>query len=147
MRLTVYTDYSLRMLIYLATRDDGLSTIAEVARSYGISEHHLTKVAHQLGRAGYISTQRGKGGGLRLARPAGEIGLGEVVRQTEPDLALVPCFGSAEAPAGAPCPIVPACGLRGVLGEALQAFMAVLDRYTLADLVKRRVELRSLLAN
>ena len=146
MRLTVYTDYSLRMLIYLATRDDGLATIAEVARSYGISEHHLTKVAHQLGRAGYISTLRGKGGGLRLARSADEIGLGEVVRQTEPDMALVPCFGSAEAPAGAPCPIVPACGLRGVLGEALQAFMAVLDRYTLADLVQRRVELRSLLA-
>ena len=146
MRLTVYTDYSLRMLIYLATRDDGLATIAEVARSYGISEHHLTKVAHQLGRAGYISTLRGKGGGLRLARPTGEIGLGEVIRQTEPDMALVPCFGSAEAPAGAPCSIVPACGLRGVLGEALQAFMAVLDRYTLADLVQKRVELRSLLA-
>ena len=146
MRLTVYTDYSLRMLIYLATKEDGLATIAEVARSYGISEHHLTKVAHQLGRAGYISTLRGKGGGLRLARPAGEIGLGEVVRQTEPDMALVPCFGSAEAPAGAPCPIVPACGLRGVLDEALQAFMAVLDRYTLADLVQKRVELRSLLA-
>jgi Rrf2 family nitric oxide-sensitive transcriptional repressor len=146
MRLTVYTDYSLRMLIYLATKEDGLATIAEVARSYGISEHHLTKVAHQLGRAGYISTLRGKGGGLRLARPAGEIGLGEVVRQTEPDMALVPCFGTAEAPAGAPCPIVPACGLRGVLGEALQAFMAVLDRYTLADLVQRRAELRGLLA-
>jgi Rrf2 family nitric oxide-sensitive transcriptional repressor len=146
MRLTVYTDYSLRMLIYLGTKEDGLATIAEVARSYGISEHHLTKVAHQLGRAGYIVTLRGKGGGLRLARPAEEIGLGDVVRHTEPDMALVPCFGSAEDPAGAPCPIVPACGLRGVLGEALQAFMAVLDRYTLADLVRRRVELRSLLA-
>ena len=145
MRLTVYTDYSLRMLIYLATKDDGFATIAEVARSYGISEHHLTKVAHQLGRAGYISTLRGKGGGLRLACPAQEIGLGEVVRQTEPDMGLVPCFGSADTAAGAPCPIVPACGLRGVLGEALQAFMAVLDRYTLADLVQRRVELRGLL--
>ena len=146
MRLTVYTDYSLRMLIYLASKEDGLATIAEVARSYSISEHHLTKVAHQLGRAGYISTLRGKGGGLRLARPAGEIRLGAVVRHTEPDMALVPCFGSAEAPAGAPCPIVPVCGLRGVLAEALQAFMAVLDRYTLADLVQRRIELRSLLA-
>ena len=145
MRLTVYTDYSLRMLIYLAARDDGLATIAEVARSYSISEHHLTKVAHRLGRTGYIATLRGKGGGLRLARPAGEIGLGEVVRQTEPDMALVPCFRSAGAPAGATCSIVPACGLRGVLGEALQAFMAVLDRYTLADLVQSRAELRSLL--
>lgn len=146
MRLTVYTDYSLRMLIYLATKEDGLATISEVARSYGISEHHLTKVAHQLGRAGYVATMRGKGGGLRLARPAGEIGLGDVVRQAEPDMALVPCFGSPEAsPTGATCPIVPACGLRGVLDEAIQAFMAVLDRYTLADLVRQRVELRDLL--
>lgn len=145
MRLTVYSDYALRMLIYLAARADGLATIAEVARSYGISEHHLTKVAHQLGRLGYIATVRGKGGGLRLARPAGEIRLGEVVRQTEPDMALVPCFGTAEAPAGAPCPIVPACGLRGVLGEAMQAFLAVLDRYTLADLTRQRAGLRTLL--
>jgi Rrf2 family nitric oxide-sensitive transcriptional repressor len=145
MRLTVYTDYSLRMLIYLATKTDGLATIAEVAQRYGISEHHLTKVAHQLGRAGYVATLRGKGGGLRLARPAREIGLGEVVRQTEPDMALVPCFSSPEAPNGAPCPIAPACGLRGVLGEAMRAFMAVLDRYTLDDLVQQRAELRSLL--
>jgi Rrf2 family nitric oxide-sensitive transcriptional repressor len=93
-----------------------------------------------------MSAAPGKDGGLRLARPAGEIGLGEVVRQTEADTALVPCFGSTEAPAGAPCPIVPACSLRGALGEALQAFMTVLGRYTLADLVQRRVELRSLLA-
>ncbi len=145
MRLTVYSDYALRMLIYLAARADGLATIAEVARSYGISEHHLTKVAHQLGRLGYIATVRGKGGGLRLARAAGEIRLGDVVRQTEPDMAMVPCFGTAEAPAGAPCPIVPACGLRGVLGEAMQAFLAVLDRYTLADLTRQRAGLRTLL--
>jgi len=145
MRLTVYSDYSLRMLIYLAAKADGLATIAEVARSYGISEHHLTKVAHQLGRSGFIATVRGKGGGLRLARPAAEIRLGEVVRQTEPDMALVPCFSTAEAPSGAPCPIVPACGLRGVLGEALQAFLAVLDRYTLADLTQQRAGLRALL--
>lgn len=145
MRLTVYTDYALRMLIYLAAKNDGLATIAEVAGSYGISEHHLTKVAHQLGRSGHIATVRGKGGGLRLARPAGEIKLGEVVRQTEQDMALVPCFNSAEAPAGVPCPIVSVCGLRGVLGEAMQAFLAVLDRYTLADLMQQRAGLRSLL--
>ena len=145
MRLTVYTDYSLRMLIYLAVKDEGLATIGEVADHYGISQHHLTKVAHQLGLAGFIATVRGKGGGLRLARPAREIGLGAVVRHTEPDMALVPCFASAEAPAGLPCPIVPACGLRSVLDEARQAFMAVLDRYNLADLVKQRTGLQALL--
>ena len=141
MRLTVYTDYSLRMLMYLAVKSDGLSTIAEVAEAYGISKAHLTKVAHQLGIAGCVETVRGRGGGLRLARPAREIGLGDVVRRTEPDMALVPCFG----PEQASCPIVPACGLRGALHEARQAFLAVLDRYSLADLVQRRTELAALL--
>lgn len=145
MRLTVYTDYSLRLLIYLAVKAEGLATIGAVAHGYSISEHHLTKVAHQLGRAGFVATMRGKGGGLRLARPAPDIGLGEVVRRTEPDMALVPCFGSAEAPVGHPCPIVPACGLRNVLHEAREAFMAVLDRYTLADLVRQQTGLRRLL--
>ena len=140
-RLTVYTDYSLRMLMYLAVKGDGLATIAEVAGAYGVSKAHLTKVAHQLGLAGYVETVRGKGGGLRLARPAERIGLGDVVRRTEPDMALVPCF----EPAHAPCPIVPACGLRGALYEARQAFLAVLDRYSLADLVQRRAELGVLL--
>ncbi len=142
MRLTVYTDYSLRMLMYLAVKGDGgPATIAEVAGAYGISKAHLNKVAHQLGLAGYVETARGKGGGLRLARPAEEIGLGDVVRRVEPDMALVPCF----EPVHAPCPIVPACGLRGALYEARQAFLAVLDRYSLADLVQRRVELAALL--
>lgn len=141
MRLTVYTDYSLRMLMYLAVKDDGLATIGEVAGAYGISKAHLTKVAHQLGLARYVETVRGKGGGLRLARLAGEIGLGDVVRRTEPDMALVPCFD----PVHAPCVIVPACGLRGALYEARQAFLAVLDRYNLDDLVQRRAELRTLL--
>ncbi len=141
MRLTVYTDYSLRMLMYLAVRSGGRATIAEVADAYGISKAHLTKVAHQLGLAGYVETVRGKGGGLRLARHAGEIGLGDVVRRTEPDMALVPCFG----PVRAPCPIVPACGLRDALHEARQAFLAALDRYSLADLVRRRAELGALL--
>jgi Rrf2 family nitric oxide-sensitive transcriptional repressor len=140
-RLTVYTDYSLRMLMYLAVKDDGLATIGEVAGAYGISKAHLTKVAHQLGLARYVETVRGKGGGLRLARLAGEIGLGDVVRRTEPDMALVPCFD----PVHAPCVIVPACGLRGALYEARQAFLAVLDRYNLDDLVQRRAELRTLL--
>lgn len=142
MRLTVYTDYSLRMLMYLAVKGDGgPTTIAEVAGAYGISKAHLNKVAHRLGLAGYVETARGKGGGLRLARPAEEIGLGDVVRRVEPDMALVPCF----EPVHAPCPIVPACGLRGALYEARQAFLAVLDRYSLADLVRRRAELGALL--
>ena len=142
MRLTVYTDYSLRMLMYLAVKGDGRATIAEVAEAYGISKAHLTKVAHQLGLAGYVETIRGKGGGLRLARPAEEIGLGDVIRRTEPDMALVPCFEPVHAPC---CPIVPACGLRGALYEARQAFLAVLDRHSLADLVQRRAELGVLL--
>ena len=141
MRLTVYTDYSLRMLMYLAVKSDGRATIAEVAAAYGISKAHLTKVAHQLGLAGYVETVRGKGGGLSLARAAAGIGLGDVVRRTEPDMALVPCF----EPVHGSCQIVPACGLRGALYEARQAFLAVLDRYSLADLVQRRVELAALL--
>lgn len=142
MRLTIYTDYSLRLLMYLAVKGGSLATIGEVADAYGIAKNHLTKVAHQLGLAGYVETVRGKGGGLRLAKPAQAIGLGEVVRRAEPDTALVPCF----EPVCAPCPIVPACGLRGALHEARQAFLAVLDRYTLADLVGRRTELRALLS-
>ncbi len=141
MRLTVYTDYSLRMLMYLAVQGDGRATIAEVAAAYRISKAHLTKVAHQLGLAGYVETVRGKGGGLRLARPSREISLGEVVRHTEPDMELVPCFG----PSHASCPIVPACGLKGALHEARQAFLAVLDRYSLTDLVQQQAELRTLL--
>lgn len=143
MRLTVYTDYSLRMLMYLAVKGEGgsVATIAEVAGAYAISKAHLNKVAHRLSLAGFVETTRGKGGGLRLARPATAIGLGEIVRRVEPDLALVPCF----EPVCAPCPIVPACGLRGALHEARQALLAVLDRYSLSDLVERRAELGALL--
>lgn len=145
MRLTVYTDYSLRMLIYLAAKGGELATIGEIADSYRISQHHLTKVAHQLGLAGFLATVRGKGGGLRLARPPEQINVGDVVRRTEPDMALVPCFGTAEAPAGAPCCIAPACGLIPVLDEARAAFMAVLDRHTIADLMQQRSALQRLL--
>jgi Rrf2 family transcriptional regulator, nitric oxide-sensitive transcriptional repressor len=140
-RLTVYTDYSLRMLMYLAVKSDGRATIAEVAAAYGISKAHLTKVAHQLGIAGYVGTVRGKGGGLRLAQPPEEIGLGDVVRRTEPDMALAPCFG----PVHAPCPIVSACVLRCAFHEARQAFLAALDRFSLADLTRRQAEVAALL--
>src|SRR5665811_2273370 len=141
-RLTVYTDYSLRLLMYLALKEDGLATIAEVAQSYGISKNHLMKVAHQLGVAGYIETVRGRSGGLRLAKPAKVIGLGQVVRRTEPDLAIAPCF----KPIDARCQIQPSCVLRGALQRAQAAFTDVLDDYSLSDLVKPRARLRTLLS-
>ena len=142
MRLTVYTDYALRMLIYLALKDDGLATIEEIAQSYGISKNHLMKVAHQLGLAGYVDTVRGRHGGLRLAKPAKAIGLGEVVRHTEPDMAIVMCF----EPVNADCAILPSCVLRKALARARSAFIDVLDEYTLSDLVRPRVPLQTLLA-
>lgn len=142
MRLTVYSDYALRLLMYLAVKEDELATIAEIAEAYGISKNHLTKVAHELGLAGYVETVRGRGGGLRLARASERIFLGEVVRHTEPDMALVPCF----APVDDDCVIERCCVLRKALQRASDAFLAVLDGYTLADLTKPRTALRSLLA-
>jgi Rrf2 family nitric oxide-sensitive transcriptional repressor len=142
LRLTVYSDYALRLLMYLAVKDDGLATIAEVAKAYGISKNHLMKVAYQLGQAGFVETVRGRGGGLRLAKPLEAITLGEVVRQTEPDMALVPCF----APIDASCVILPCCALRTALKRATAAFIEVLDAYTLKDLAKPRSALRALLA-
>jgi Rrf2 family nitric oxide-sensitive transcriptional repressor len=141
MRLTVYSDYALRVLMYLAVKQDGLATIAEIAESYDISENHLMKVAHQLGVAGYVETVRGRGGGLRLAKPVGTIGLADVVRYTEPDMAIVSCF----KPVDAPCTIRPCCVLRRALEQARDAFMAVLEDYTLDDLVKPRARLAGLL--
>ena len=142
MRLTVYTDYSLRVLMYLAVHAEPRPTIAQIATSYGVSRNHLMKVVHALGLAGYIETVRGKGGGLRLARRPEDIGLGEVVRRTEPDLALVPCFD----PEGGGCAITPACRLRSALHQAQAAFLKVLDGYSLADLVENRAALEALLA-
>jgi Rrf2 family transcriptional regulator, nitric oxide-sensitive transcriptional repressor len=141
-RLTVYTDYSLRVLMFLALRGDKLATIAEIAKAYGISKNHLMKVVYQLGLAGYLTTVRGKGGGLRLARPPQDIVLGEVVRHTEPDMALVPCF----VPDDTSCTIFPSCALRGALSEARDAFLAALDRRTLTDLVRPRAPLQKLLS-
>jgi Rrf2 family nitric oxide-sensitive transcriptional repressor len=141
-RLTVYTDYALRLLMYLAVKEDGLATISEVARSYGISKNHLMKVAHELGSAGYIETVRGRRGGLRLAKAVDSIRLGEVVRRTEPDMALVTCF----KPLDGPCTIKPCCVLRGALQRAHDAFVEVLDGYSLGDLIRPRARLRSLLA-
>ena len=142
MRLTVYTDFSLRVLMFLALKGDGLATIAEIAKAYGISKNHLMKVAHQLGVAGYVETVRGKGGGLRLARQPQDIVIGEVVRRTEPDMALVPCF----VPNDTSCTILPSCALRGALSGARNAFLSALDGHTLADLVRPRTPLRKLLS-
>lgn len=142
MRLTTYTDYALRLLMYVAVKDDGLATISDVAAGYGISKNHLMKVAHQLGVAGYVETVRGRSGGLRLAKPARAIGLGDVVRDTEQDRALVPCFD----PADRSCAIRSCCTLRRALEKASAAFIETLDGFTLADLVKPRTPLRTLLA-
>lgn len=132
MRLTVYTDYALRVLMYLGLKSDELSTIEEVAEAYGISRTHLMKVVHRLGRAGYIETVRGRNGGLRLGPRPEDINIGGVVRHAEEDLALVECFPGGQGR----CVISPACALKPVLGEAMDAFFAVLDGYTLADLLK-----------
>ena len=140
MRLTAHTDYSLRVLMRLALRPRALDTIAEIASAYAISEHHLMKVVHELGLAGYVETVRGRGGGLRLAKKAADISVGEVVRKMEPDLGLVACFRKDES-----CTISSACVLASVLDEALQGFLGVLDRYTLADLVSRPKQLLQLL--
>lgn len=141
MRLTVYSDYSLRLLMYLAVRPERLSTIQEVATAYGISSNHLMKVVHQLGMAGYIETVRGRSGGMRLGRRADEIGLGEVIRHTEPDLHIVPCF----EPENHSCPLRGACRLKNALDRARLAFLGVLDEYTLADLVATPGPVRAML--
>jgi len=130
MRLTMMTDYALRLLIYVAQHPERLCTISEVAGAYGISEAHLTKITHQLGLAGWLETVRGKGGGMRLAAAPAEINLGAVVRSIEPDFALVACLSGDTT-----CRLTGNCGLTGIISEALQSFMARLDRHTLADLV------------
>lgn len=130
MRLSLQSDYSLRLLMHLAVNPDRLVTIGEVATRFRISRNHLMKVAYLLGKEGLIETVRGRSGGLRLARKAESIGVGDVLRRMEGDMRLVDCF-SGEPGA---CLISGACRLKGVLHEALDAFLAVLDRYTLADL-------------
>lgn len=141
MRLTVYTDYTIRLLIHLAVQGDRAATIQEVAQRYNISRNHLMKVASRAVQAGYIESTRGRGGGLRLARPASQIRLGEVLRVTEDDWDLVECFD----PTKNRCTITKACGLRPILAEALDAYFAVLDHYTLADAVSQRKPLVQLL--
>ena len=141
MKLTAFTDYSLRVLMYLAARPGNLATIGEVAAAYGVSEHHLVKVVHFLGRHGWLRNVRGKGGGLELGLEPARIGLGQVVRQTEGQDLVAECFGDHAGD----CCIAPTCRLRGVLLEAVTAFHAALDRYTLADVVSNRDQLAKVL--
>ncbi|MEQ9546803.1 MAG: Rrf2 family transcriptional regulator [Marinobacter sp.] len=131
MHITRYTDYSMRVLIYLAVQSDRLATIQEIADSYDISKNHLMKVVHQLNKKGYIETIRGKKGGIRLHLAPEEINVGVLVRETEQDMNIVECFSSGNA-----CRITPVCGLKSMFAEALKAFLETLDKYTLADVVQ-----------
>lgn len=133
MKLTFYSDYSLRLLMYVSMKRETLVTIQEVADAYGISKNHLMKVAFELGRKGFLETVRGRGGGLRLARAPEKIGVGEVVRAMEEDFTMVECFD----PKANQCVITGPCRLRGALSRALKAYFAVLDEYTLADLAEQ----------
>jgi Rrf2 family nitric oxide-sensitive transcriptional repressor len=136
MRLTLWTDYALRTLIFVSAKDGQLATIEEIARSFDVSKTHLMKVVNQLGQLGYLETIRGKRGGIKLGRPPSEIVVGAVVRETEDDLAVMGCLGSAGF-----CRIEECCVLRGALRQATQSFLATLDGYTLADLVRPRARL------
>ena len=139
MKLTDFTDYCLRVLIYLATTPSR-ATVAEIATAFDISEHHLTKVVHFLGKTGWVETVRGKGGGLMLAKAPSEIRVGAVIRATEGTPRPAQCFAEEGA-----CAIDGACRLKGVLREAVDAFYEVLDRYTLADLTRNRQTLARIL--
>jgi Rrf2 family nitric oxide-sensitive transcriptional repressor len=139
MHLTQYTDYSLRVLIYLGHKPGEITTISELAEFYGISRNHLMKVVHHLGLAGYVQTLRGKRGGIKLACAPEEIVIGQVVRATEPNFDLLECFNREHDH----CVITRSCSLKPALFAARNAFLGTLDRYTLADAVKQRPEKRA----
>ena len=135
MRLTRYTDYSLRVLIHLALHDERLCSIGEISRTYDLSHNHLMKVVNALAHEGFIETVRGRAGGMRLARSADLITVGEVVRKTEEGFQLADCSG---------CALAPACGLTGVLAQGMQAMMTVFESFTIADLLSDRATMRRL---
>lgn len=142
MHLKKYTDYALRVLIYTASKNEGeLSRKKEISEVFNISENHLGKIIHELNKLSLIETIRGRAGGIKLAKPPEEINVGEVVRAMEDDFHLLECFDGATNY----CVITPACKLRGVLYEALQAFLKVLDAYTLKDLLANQEELKELM--
>ena len=141
MELSRFTDYALRVLIYAASREGEKITLAELTQVYRISHHHLVKIVHFLGKEGYLHNRRGRSGGIVLGRKAEEIGVGEVIRKTETHLNLVECFDQENSF----CRISPACRLRGIVAEARDAFLKVLDSYTVADLSANRKALLRLL--
>lgn len=140
MRLTLHTDFALRVLIQVGLNEGGLTTISDIAGSFGISKHHLMKVVNDLSQKGYLDTIRGRNGGIRLRREASEINVGQVVRDTEDRLDVIGCLSEKGY-----CRIERACVLRDALQEATEAFLAVLDARTLADLIKPHKALASLL--
>jgi Rrf2 family nitric oxide-sensitive transcriptional repressor len=142
MQLTQYTDFALRTLIALGVSPGERSTVSDVSRAYDISRHHLVKVVGRLAELGYVETVRGKGGGMRLARRPQHIGVGEVVRAMEAELGVVICLKD-EGASG--CVIAPACRLKSIMHDAMEKFLAELDRYTLADMLRTRVPLAKLL--
>ena len=139
MRFTLYTDFALRTLIQLALNDGKLTTINDIARSFGISKQHLTKVVSDLGQKGYLDTVRGRGGGIRLRRLPRDINIGQVVHEIE-DGNVIGCLAARGY-----CPIERVCVLRNALRDATQAFFGVLDTYSLADLIKPKKALSSIL--
>ena len=141
MRLTTYTDYALRVLIYLALKGDNLSTIDEIANKYEISKNHLVKIVHELGMSGYITTIRGKHGGIRLSLAPNKIYIGDVVRYCEQDAVFVECFDKT----GGNCKITRSCILRKAFDKAINAFFKELDKFTLADLVLPRKSISKIL--
>ncbi len=142
MRLTAFTDYSFRVLIYLAVSNDKHATIREIAQSYGISRNHLMKVVQELSNQGYVTALRGKNGGLRLNIPPAQIRIGELIRTMENGLELAECFGENNQ-----CILTPSCELRRIFADALQAFFISLDAYTLEDVLpgQKRAELVKIL--
>lgn len=140
MQLDKFTDYALRVLMTLAVRAPGRIATSAIAAGYDLSEHHLSKVATELVRCGFVVSERGRGGGLTLARPADQINIGAVVRALRGDSPVAECFGG-----GSSCLILPACGLRGPLAEAQEAFFATLDGYALSDVVQQKSALSELL--
>jgi Rrf2 family nitric oxide-sensitive transcriptional repressor len=140
MKLTAFTDYSLRVLIYLAAEPGRRATIAEICAAFDIKANHLSKVVHHLGKCGWVETTRGVGGGLCLGKPADDIRIGEVVRDTEGAAEPAKCFAPESH-----CPIDRCCRLKGVLAEAVSAFYGVLDQYTLADITRNKRTLSGIL--
>lgn len=143
MHLTQFSDYSLRLAIYLGCHPGQMVSVDEISRAYGISRHHLVKVVQTLTDLGVVEAQRGRGGGMRLAMHPTEINVGWLVRRSEPHFNLVECFD----PGTNTCPIAPACGLKGALHRAQQAFLGVLDEYSLDQLLARRSDLVALLGD